>query len=278
MTIGAGAYMGLGTFIEGYRIADLQWGTASGKYAVLRFCASIINASGRSDRTWCVALRNQPSISHSYVIPIKSSGNDYTNKEFTFIIPPPPTSTWATDNNYGLTITFMSHVGSTFQTSSPSTWVSGNFFGTNDITDVPGGSFVDYLSFSDVGFYADPNMTGRAPEFQQNEYVDDHTECLRYWYKAFGLSGVVQSATILRLVGPHPVPMRVPPSVSLVGTTLRCYDTAVAPNATSVSIPAAYTQSLDIQLTASAGGFTLGRAAKLLLDGQEANYVAVSAR
>ena len=40
--IGPTAYCVAMQYIEGNRIADLQWGTTNGKYAILRFCATYV--------------------------------------------------------------------------------------------------------------------------------------------------------------------------------------------------------------------------------------------
>src|SRR5215467_14794121 len=177
--IGPTAYCVAMQYIEGNRIADLQWGTTNGKYAILRFCATYVGPS--MSGTWCVSIRNSP-ITHSYVINVFVPPNTASNKEYTYIIPPPPSGfTWATDASNAISICFSPAVGANFQTPTASAWVAGNYLATTAITALSSTSDSS-LTIGDVGFYADPNMTGRAPEFAVNNYEEDLTECLRYWY------------------------------------------------------------------------------------------------
>jgi len=267
----AGDYTLISQYIEGYRVADLQYGTANAKYAILRFCASAPTVP----KNMCVSIRN---IAGTACIVFDCVVDSTTPKEYVYVIPPCTIGAWATDSSYVLSIRFAYISGSTFVTSTTGAWVSGSFYGTSKINIIPPVSGL--INVGDVGFYADPNMTGVPPEFQQNNYEDDFTDCLRYWYKAFALHGPVLGALqITRAQANHPVPLRATGfTVTLVGTALRLYDGGVAPNMTGIPSQQATLQYLDINLTASAGGFTIGRPGSSLVDGQETNYIAVSSR
>lgn len=256
--------------IEGSRIADLCWGTANAKYAVLRFGIK----SNVLSRNFCVALRNGPSVTHSLIYLLAASPvSSTTYKDFSLVVPPCTIGTWPTDNNYALYISFVGHTGSTYQTANTGVWQAGNFLGTSVINNTPAGNF--QMSVGDVGLYADPNVTGVAPEFQGNHIEDDLQDCLRYWYPAYRMDGVCNSATNGYVWMANYVPMRVSPARTLVGS-LRLHDGFVAPNATAISD---YNTNVDSQsLLATASGFTIGKTFRTLVDGQTANYIAVSAR
>jgi hypothetical protein len=269
--------------IEGYRLADLQWGTANAKYAVLRFCASLTpNAANLSvDNTWCVSIRDGGA-AVSYIIPITTSAYEgaYSNREFVFVIPPCTIagSFFPGSPNYGVRLSFCLYAGNTYKTPTANAWVAGSFYATNTITGQPAGAAS--LTVGDVGLYADPNLTGRAPEFRQANYEDDLTECLRYWYRANGqLRGVVSAATRGRVQSVHPVPMRASPSVTMVGPSLKIYDTGSSPNITAVSNSGqGDNYHLDVNCDASGAALVVGRPAAVLAAGQEFYCIAVSAR
>jgi hypothetical protein len=265
--MGAGTLEGVVQVIEGTRIADLCWGTPQAKYAVLRFGIYRSQTNGMM----CVAIRNFAG-TKSFVMEFSYAGST-VNKYFeeVMVIPPCTTGSWPTDNSGGMIISFMMFVGSTYQTATKNAWVDGSFLGTTALTNYKYDNF--YLN--DFGLYVDPNMTGVAPPFAAQHIEDELQDCLRYWYKCTCARGVVMTATQTASYMPHFVPMRAAPALSVVGT-LRLYDSAAAPNITSVS----GTATIDnVQNNINvASGLTIGRPVTVLSDGQVANYIAVNAR
>jgi len=255
--------------IEGNRIADLCWGTSNAKYAVFR-CAISWYYSLSLPTTIGISIRNNP-VTHSIVwsVPITVP---YTWAEYTFVVPPCTVGTWATDNSAAMLINFSPVLGSNYKTATSGSWVAGNFLGT---TAVPNSNSYNALRIADIGLYADPNMTGVAPEFQVPNYEDDLQDCLRYWYKAYRMDGVVNTTTAPIVWMSHYVPMRATPARTLVGN-VRLHDISVAPNITSITNY--NSNEFAHSLSATASGFTLGRPVRTLVDGQTANYIAVSAR
>jgi hypothetical protein len=104
--------------IEGYNIADLAWGTASGKPVTLSFWvqSSVTGTFGGN-------IRNQNgdrSYPFTYAI---SSANTWT--QVIINIPAPPAgSTWQTDNSQGIYVFFGLQVGSNSTLSATGAWQS----------------------------------------------------------------------------------------------------------------------------------------------------------
>jgi hypothetical protein len=260
-------YVIISQYIEGNRVADLLWGTAAGKYAVLRF--GFRGPAG----TYSFFLRNganDRSFFREFTISASDANKDV---EYSYSIPPDVTGAWTTDNGLGLQVGISIAI---IPGANPSgVWLAGGATSgsgiTNNINQV-GKTF----QLFDVGFHADPGFTGVAPEFQARDFEDDLQDCLRYWYKCTHLRGAVGTATYAHLYAPHYVPMRIAPSQALVGAALRLYDGAV-PNVTSIDT-AAYDDANALTAHAAAGGLTPGRACNLLSDSQTASYIAINAR
>jgi len=147
-------------------------------------------------------------------------------------------------------------------------WLANNYHGPRD-----GGTF----KLGDVGLYADPYLTGVAPDFKIPNIMDETRRCQRYWYRGYVTRGGINSATLANeMSAPHPVPMRIKPAAAVVGVP-RVYDGAATQVITSVSSNASNTKALSIHLTCSAGGLGAGRPAAQYMTA-DADYIAVSAR
>jgi hypothetical protein len=253
--------------IEGVRIADLGWGTANAGQVILQ--ATVQSTAGG---VFTLRIGNAPlPPTRSYLKEFTLAAGVWT--EIVAVIPGDTAGTWVTNTNLGMIIDFTAGAGSNYRASGVG-WQAGNLYAGPNQSNLLAGAG-NALFVAKVGLYADPNMTGVAPEFQVPNYEDDLQDCLRYWYKAFRMDGVVNTTTAPIVWMSHYVPMRATPTRTLVGN-VRLHDISVAPNITSITNY--NSNEFAHSLSATASGFTLGRPVRTLVDGQTANYIAVSAR
>jgi hypothetical protein len=203
-SVTASEYLLIGQAVEGIRMSDFLWGTASAKQVVLRFgvrCevagtfgGSIVNAASN---------RSYP---FSYTI---SAGEVATDVYRTIVIPGDVTGTWPTDTAKALNLWFTFAAGATVQAPAGS-WTAGSFLAPTGITN---GMAVTAKTFSifDVGLYLDPNSTGVAPAWVTPDYASELVACKRYWQR-LRMDLVAMAASAGAYHGatyPYPVEMRV---------------------------------------------------------------------
>jgi len=271
---GGADWMALYQPVEGTRVADLGYGTAAAKRAVVRF--GFKGPAG----TYAFGIRNT-AVDRSFVSPFTvTAGQANTDLRYTISIPPCVDGTWANDTEAWGFLTW--DLGEAGGTSNPNTWLSGNWTGysgmTNGMTKAAGTVF----ELFDVGFYADPYNTGLAPHFYVPLYEDDLRDCQRYWYRAYGMRGHI-STTLKsdRLSSPHPVPMRTTPyGFALVGSGLLIYDGngTYAPSATYGLLAGTDELFLYCFIYIGTGPMNIGRVGGPLVNAQTAAYLAVNAR
>lgn len=270
--IAAGDFFQLQQFVEGQRMADLRWGTASAKQVVLRFSSRSAIANSRK---FCVAIRNvAPTFSIVYNLTTSSTVGAWI--EHTLVIPGCTTGTWTSDNTPGLSVIFSISVGTTFQTATTGAWLSGNFLGTSLIGSYPTSNQGIYIA--EVGLYADPNNTGLAPPYEIPPVSIAMRDSLRYWAKCYGAVGIgytVAGQTPVRASYPNQAVMRVAPSATLAGT-LTSWDQATNPTVNGLNTVYSNTYYNEFTFSSTAVQ-NLGRAATIL-GGSAANYVAMNAR
>jgi len=260
--------------IEGVRIADLEWGTANARQVVLR--ATVQSTAGG---VFTLRIGNAPlPPTRSYLKEFTLVAGVWT--EIVAVIPGDTAGTWVTNTNLGMIIDFTAGAGSNYRASGVG-WQAGNLYAGPNQSNLLAGAG-NALFVAKVGLYADPNMTGVAPEFQVPNYEDDLQDCLRYWYKLYRAAGEVSGVSAgFRLASTHPTPMRAVPALTLVGTTFRAYDGTVAPNMATISQNVCNTQSAEFSITTATSTMVAARACDLIFDvasGENLNYIAVSAR
>jgi hypothetical protein len=94
-----GYYYGFGQYIEGYNIADLNWGTSYGTPVTVSFWVRSSIAGN-----YCLALEGTTSFQPSYVAPY-TINNPNTWQQIVLTIPPPPsgyTANFSTTNGAGV--------------------------------------------------------------------------------------------------------------------------------------------------------------------------------
>jgi hypothetical protein len=169
-SLAAGEYLIIEQYIEGVRVADFRYGSASAKQAVLRF--GLKAPAG----TYSVVIRNN-AYDRTYVALFTVSAAN-TDTEYTLVIPGDTTGTWLTDTGAGLRLTFTFACGSTFQGTTG--WQAGGMLGTSAVTNGMG-TTSNVFELYDVGLYLDPQNSGVAPRWQMPNYADELQACERYW-------------------------------------------------------------------------------------------------
>ena len=270
-SVGATDYFQQQHRIEGFNVADLNWGTANAKTITISFWvrSSLTGSFGAS-------LTNNDSsrwYPFSYTI---SSANTWTQISVT--IAGDTSGTWTTTNTIGLQLNFGLGVGSTYS-GGGNAWTSSVYI-------VPASS-VSVVGTSGATFY----ITGIQLEVGSNatgfEYVNYQTSlanCQRY-YSKIGISqgndvamacGLSTSSTGAAYYIKYATTMRSYPTISVFGLVST---DAVNYNAVIDSISSTKT-SLDsarLQLTSSGGGMTQYRPALLSCVNGGTGYVDFSA-
>jgi hypothetical protein len=167
-------YFWFGQKIEGYNIADLNWGSVNAKTITLSFWvrSSLTGTFGGS-------LQNSDqsrSYPFSYTI---SAANTWTQVSIT--VAGDQSGTWLTTNGIGVLVNFGLGSGSTYS-GTANTWQSGLYIqptGTVSVVGTSGATFyVTGLQF-EVGTQATTFTTAGG------SYGAELTLCQRYYYKTF---------------------------------------------------------------------------------------------
>jgi hypothetical protein len=154
--------------IEGYNVADLNWGTANAKTVTLSFqvYSSLTGTFGGS-------LRNSDS-SRSYPFSYTiSSANTWTTISVT--IAGDTTGSWVTNNGIGIKVGFCLGAGSTYSGTAGS-WSSNNYFTTTGATSVVGTSGATFY-ITGVQLEIGTNATN----FEYRQYGTELALCQRYY-------------------------------------------------------------------------------------------------
>jgi len=192
--------------IEGFNIADLNWGTANAKTITISFWV-------RSSLTGTFAgsLRNDGG-ARSYVFTYTiSAANTWEQKTVT--IAGDTSGTWLTNNGAGIYLTFDLGTGSSFQTTAGS-WTAGNFWSTSGAVPVIG-TLNATLFITGVQL----EVGTQATSFEYRQYQQELALCQRYCYMisltASGDFGVgACTAGGVQAYVPFPVTMRAAPTVT----------------------------------------------------------------
>ena len=234
---------------EGQRVADLKWGTPDAKDAVLRFT---FTHPGNYIQDMAIAIRNQP-LTRSFIIPFRQL-NTEQKKTWSFAIPGCTDGVWPTTSGTGFSIAWVYVAGTNHQTATPGVWAAGNFLRGAAVEPFTN----DLVYISEVGFYCDPYKTGVAPPFVVPDVAAELRRCQRYWYRGYGLGGIVTTGTTAGRGGMrHPVPMRTTPIGTIRGAA-RMYDGAVTTTLTQINtVCNAFAAEFDM-----IGGGTFGTGGK----------------
>ena len=213
-------YFSITQSIEGYNVADLDWGTVNAKTVTLSFwvrssltgtfSGSLINAD------------NTRSYPFSYSI---SSANTWEQKSITII--GDTTGTWLKNNSYGIKVWFSLGTGATYKGTAGS-WLPSLYLGAIGETSVVGTSGATFY-ITGVQLEVGSSATG----FEYRQYGQELALCQRYCFN------VAQDTSVLSMYNglsrgsgtyfysiPTPVAMRTTPSfaVSNSGTVRITYN------------------------------------------------------
>ena len=197
--------------IEGYNIADLEWGTANAKTVTLSFWvrSSLTGTFGGS-------LANDgggTSYPYSYTI---NAANTWEYKTITIV--GPTIGSWNSTNGMGIQIVWSLGVGSGYS-GTAGTWAASTYLAPTGNTSVVGTSGA---TFYITGVQLEEGTT--ATSFERESYSVTLQKCQRYYtqwgksatFAAVPMGCLTASVASCRLY--FPVTMRTSPSCSLVGT------------------------------------------------------------
>jgi hypothetical protein len=257
--------------IEGFNTADLNWGTANAAAVTLSFWvrSSLTGTFGGS------LVNGGQNRSYPFIYTV-SSANTWEQKSIT--IAGDTSGTWLTNNGTGISIRLGIGVGSTLS-GTAGAWAASNFWSATGATSVVGTNGATFY-ITGVQF----EVGTQATSFEYRQYQQELALCQRYFVKdlqdsstATFLIGAVASSTLGNRCGMRfPVTMRTTPTATVGGTANpRIYDGAAAPAVTSIVTNSSSSFGACLELAASGGGLTIGRAA-VIID-NNASFITYSA-
>jgi hypothetical protein len=260
-SVGSTDYFLLQQRVEGLNVADLGWGTANAQSVTLSFWVRS-SLTG----TFSGAVNNSAfnrSYPFSYTI---SSANTWEQKTIT--IAGDTSGTWLTTNGIGINLRVTTMGSGSTRLSTGGSWQAGNYDGVTGTTSVVGTSGA---TFYITGVQLEKGSV--ATGFDYRPYGTEELLCKRYYTKftALGASyagigcGVVESTTGASIVVKYPVTMRSAPTAAY--GTLGIYDASGIRPVTALSTNYQGNDALNINVTASGGGLTVGRAGTFITNG-----------
>ena len=169
-TVGSSEVFKLSQVIEGFNIADLNWGSANSKTVTLSF-----QVQSSLTGTFGGALRNSAdnySYPFSYSIPV---ANTWTNISITIV--GPTSGTWVTTNGAGIKVIFGLGCGSTVSGTAGS-WSANYYESATGATSVVGTSGATFY-ITGVQLEVGSSATG----FEYVNYQTSLANCQRYCFK-----------------------------------------------------------------------------------------------
>jgi hypothetical protein len=169
-SVGASDYFNIAQKIEGYNVADLQWGTANAKTVTLSFWvrSSLTGTFGG------VITNSAQDRSYPFTYTI-SSANTWTQASIT--IAGDTSGTWLTTNGTGLWLLFGLGVGSTYSGTAGS-WAGTAYLSATGATSVVG---TNGATFYITGVQLEVGIS--ATGFEYRIYGTELMNCQRYFYR-----------------------------------------------------------------------------------------------
>lgn len=226
---------GIMQFIEGFNVCDLP-----GQLVNVSFLFNT-NVGG----TYSVALRDG-SAAYSYVTSFVAVANTPLKVSFSTTIP--TSASIPATNSIGLQVVVGALNAGTYQTPTPNTWVSGNYFTAAGAVNW-GATAGNYISLTDLQL----EVGAAATPFERRSYGHELLLCQRYYYSTAVNWVCYQNAgngygTMLQ----HSVPMRASPSVTASGvSTINTTNGAVSASAINYWHSGSATASGVVQYSAN---------------------------
>jgi hypothetical protein len=175
-SVGSGDYFAILQIIEGYNVADLDWGTANAKTVTLSFWvrSSLTGTFGGSLQN----SANNRSYAFTYTI---SVANTWEQKSITIV--GDTSGTWLTTNGAGLYVQFGLGVGTNYSGTATGSWVGANYLTATGATSVVG---TNGATFYITGVQLEIGTS--ATPFERRLYNQELANCQRYYETNF--SGV----------------------------------------------------------------------------------------
>jgi hypothetical protein len=240
----AGREYGITQNIEGYNVADMEFGNSNAKTITLSFWvrSSLTGTFGGS------FSNNAYDRGYGFTYTINSA-NTWEQKSITFVAD--TSGTWVTDNGTGLRVRWSFGAGSLGTANVWGSWING-VTGQTNLISTNGATFYITGVQLEVGSTATP--------FERRLYNQELANCQRYYqtYTQPTLRGVVASATSAGRMGMVlPVVMRTAPT-AVVGA-MGIFDGTGVTSITSVGVAYISTTQVEFDLNVG-GGMTTGRA------------------
>jgi len=166
-TVGAGDFFNLYQYIEGFNVADLNWGTANAKTITLSFWvrSSLTGTFGGS------LMNSSPNRSYPFTYTI-SAANTWEQKSIT--VAGDTSGTWLTTNGIGLRVLLGLGMGSNL-TGPAGAWAGAAYYGANGATNVVS---TNGATFYITGVQLEVGST--ATSFDYRSYTTELQLCQRY--------------------------------------------------------------------------------------------------
>jgi hypothetical protein len=247
-SLGSTDFYCLEQYVEGFNVADLDWGSANAKTVTLSFQvrSSLTGTFGGS-------LQNGDSTrSYPFTYTI-SSANTWTTASVT--IAGDTTGTWLKTNGTGIKVCFGLGTGST-RSGTAGAWASDWYPSATGATSVVG---TNGATFYITGVQLEVGT--QATSFEYRQYGTELALCQRYFqtYTQPALRGVIRDSTYLGRAGMSlPVVMRATPTAT--AGALPVYDGSATTTVSSifVSYVTAQTAEFDFVLAGALTNFRPG--------------------
>jgi hypothetical protein len=193
--------------IEGFNVADLNWGTANAKTVTLSFWV-------RSSLTGTFGGAIKDS-TNNYSYPFSYTINSANTWEFeTITISGPTAGTWSSTTGIGMQVLFSLGAGATY-TGTAGAWAASDFRTATGATSVVG---TNGATFYITGVQLEVGST--ATSFDYRPYGTELALCQRYYFRNFpgavnaslNSIGWCNGTTLAELAGSFPVTMRIAPT------------------------------------------------------------------
>jgi hypothetical protein len=172
-SVGSGDYFAILQIIEGYNVADLDWGTANAKTVTLSFWvrSSLTGTFGGSLQN----SANNRSYAFTYTI---SVANTWEQKSITIV--GDTSGTWLTTNGAGLYVQFGLGVGTNYSGTATGSWVGANYLTATGATSVVG---TNGATFYITGVQLEIGTS--ATPFERRLYGQELLLCQRYYENSY---------------------------------------------------------------------------------------------